>query len=104
MEPDARSRKPVRVTIYNQSYTLLASEEPGAVESLARSVDELMHAVAQKAGTVDSTRAAVLACLHLADQLRSLERDLHSLRNRIDDKTRSFSMLLDQIVDSDPPK
>ncbi len=92
-------RNSVRVTIFNQSYTLLASEEPGEVESLAHIVDQLMTDVAQRAGNVDSNRVAVLACLHMADRLRSMERELSELKARVDQKTRQFSLLLDRAIE-----
>ena len=46
-------RKTIRVTIYNQPYTLAVSGESGQVEALAHSVDQLMSdwpAGAQPAG------------------------------------------------------
>jgi cell division protein ZapA len=92
-------RKSVRVTIFNQSYTLLATEEPGEVEGLAQIVDQLMTDVAQRAGNVDSNRVAVLACLHMADRLRSMERELSELKARVDQKTRQFSLLLDRAME-----
>ncbi len=95
----ATGRKTVRVTIFNQNYNLLATEEPGEVEALAHSVDDLMTAVAQRAGNVDSNRVAVLACLHMADQLRSMERELGELKSRVNEKSRQFSVLLDQAAD-----
>lgn len=92
-------RKTVRVTIYNQSYTLVATEEEGEVELLAHTIDELMTRIAHRAGNVDGNRVAVLACLHLADRLRSMERELIELKHRVDQKTRHFSMLLDKAIE-----
>ena len=92
----ATGRKTVRVNIFNQSYTLLASEEAGEVESLAHSVDVMMTEIAVRAGNVDSQRIAVLACLHMADKLRSMERELGELKRRVDEKSRQFTMLLDK--------
>lgn len=92
-------RRTVRVTIFNQTYTLVATEEPGEVEMLAHTVDELMTDIAHRAGNVDGNRVAVLACLHLADRLRSMERELVELKERVDRKTRQFSMLLDQAIE-----
>jgi cell division protein ZapA len=66
------------------------------MESLAHAVDELMSEIAQRAGNVDGNRVAVLACLHLADRLRGLERELADLKARVDRKSRQFSLLLDQ--------
>lgn len=92
-------RKPVRVTIFNQTFSLAASGEPGEIEALAHSVDELMTSIAQRAGNMDSNRIAVLACLHLADQLRSMEGDLAALKGRVEQKTREFSLMLDKAAE-----
>jgi len=94
----ASARKPVRVTIFNQNYSLVATEEPGEVEALAHTVDELMHEVAARAGNVDTARAAVLACLHMADQKRALEREIETLKQRVEAKARQFSVRLDEVL------
>lgn len=90
--------EPVRVTIFNQTYSLVASEESGRVEQLARKVDDLMSSIAVRAGNVDATRAAVLACLHLADELDNLERQLGHFKQNVDHKAREFSVLLDEAI------
>ena len=92
-------KRPVRVTILNQPYTLLAGEDPREVEALAQSVDELLHSIAAKASTADSTRVAVLACLHLADRLHALEQDLTGLKERIGRKSEEFAGLLEQALE-----
>jgi cell division protein ZapA len=93
-------RKTVRVTIFNQTYSLGgAASEPGEVEELAHSVDELMTGIAQRAGNMDAQRIAVLACLHLADRLRTMEGELSSLKERVDQKTQQLTILLDQAID-----
>lgn len=91
-------RKTVRVTILNQTYTLAATEEAGEVETLGQTVDELMTLIAQRAGNMDSQRIAVLACLHMADRLRTIESELASLKERVDEKTRHLSLLLDEVI------
>jgi len=91
-------RKTVRVTIYNQPYTLAVSGESSEVEALAHSVDQLMTEIAAQAGNVDGSQVAVLACLHLADRLRGAEQELSDFRTQVDDKTRRFSVLLDQAI------
>ena len=93
-------RKTVRVTIFNQSYTLVAADDPGEVETLAQSVDDLMTEISQRTGTMDSNRVAVLACLHMADRLRAIEKELGDLKARVDEKSRQFSMLLDSATNS----
>ena len=102
MDP-ATERKTVRVTIFNQTYSLAAtSAAPDAmheVESLAHSVDDLMHNIAQRSGVADAGRVAVLTALHLADRLRGLENELNSLKERVDHKSREFALLLDKAIE-----
>jgi cell division protein ZapA len=100
MDSTPASKKPVRVTILSQSYTLLAKGDPREVEELAQSVDELMLSIAAKAPNADTTRVAVLACLHLADRLRSLEQDLSSLKERVGRKSEEFAALLESAFEA----
>ena len=92
--PDA-SKQSVRVTIFNQAYTLSTSGDPRHTERLAQEIDELMSSIARRAGNLDATRTAVLACLHLADRLNTVERELGDLREAVGAKTRDFKSLLD---------
>ena len=92
------STEPVRVTIFNQTYSLVATDDASQVQELAQRVDELMTSIAARAGNIDSTRTAVLACLHLADQLRTLERELENLRSSVDTKAEHFTLLLDEAI------
>ena len=94
----ASEKQPVRVTILSRPYTLLASGEVREVEEVAASVNDLMLSIAAKAPNADSTRIAVLACLHLADKLRSLERDLNLLKQRVDRKSEEFAGMLEQAL------
>lgn len=72
---------------------------PGEPEELLRAaneVDELMTAIA-KSGNMDSSRVAILACLHLQDRVDTLERELEKLRS-IEDRTRELARLLDDLA------
>ncbi len=92
-------KQPVRVTILSQPYTLLATGDPREVETLAREVDDLMLSIAGRQPNADSTRIAVLACLHLADRLRKLQEDLASLQERVERKSGEFAELLGQALE-----
>ena len=94
------NKQSVRVSIFNQVYTVSTAGDPEDTENLAREVDELMSAIARRAGNLDTTRTAVLACLHLADRLRGVEQQLDSLRESIVHKTRNFASLLDSAIDT----
>ena len=89
----------VHVTILGQAYTLRAQGDPKEVEQLADRVDALMHSIASKSPNADSSRVAVLACLHLADKLATLERDLGALKERVERKSEEFAGLLDQALE-----
>jgi cell division protein ZapA len=92
------STEAVRVTIFNQTYTVLASEGSNDIQELAHTVDELMLTIS-RAGNYDSTRTAVMACLHLADQLRSAERQMANLKLEVDSKAREFSLKLESVIE-----
>ena len=98
MESGTPDKQSVRVTILSRPYTLLVAGDPREVQQVAASVDELMLSIAAKAPNADSTRIAVLACLHLADKLRALERDLNRLRERVDRKSEEFAGMLEQLI------
>ena len=95
----APAAKTVRVTIFHQQYSVTSADQSSDIEELAQQVDELMVSIAQRAGNVDSTRVAVLACLHMADRLRSVEREFSDLKTRIGEKSKQFSLLLDRVIE-----
>ena len=101
MEAPDTPKQTVRVTIFNQTYSVSAAGDPSDTEELAHEIDDLMSAIARRAGNLDSTRTAVLACLHLADRLRSAERELGTLRDSVLHKSRDFALLLDQVFAGD---
>jgi cell division protein ZapA len=95
---DTTKSSPLRVSIFNQNYTVSAAGDPSETLQLAHEVDELMSQIARRAGNLDSTRIAVLACLHLADKLKNTERQLTELRASLGEKTKLLSELLDQVI------
>ena len=72
-------RQPVRVTIYHQSFSLMAQGDPAELERAAQTVDSLMNSIAAKSPSADTARIAVLACLHLADKLHSISQLVDSV-------------------------
>jgi cell division protein ZapA (FtsZ GTPase activity inhibitor) len=91
-------RQAVQVTIFRQSYTLRAGGDEREVQELADSVDQLMNAIAARSSAADPLRVAVLASLHLADRLRTLERELNELKQRVGEKSEQFRILLDEAL------
>lgn len=89
------SKLPVRVHIFNQSYSLLSDGDPNEVLEIANRVDELMASIAGKISSGDSTRVAVLACMHMADQLRTVENRL----KKYEQKSERIATLLEEALE-----
>jgi cell division protein ZapA len=100
MESSTPERQTVKVTILSRPYTLMVAGDPRETEEVAASVNELMLSIAGKAPNADSTRIAVLACLHLADKLRLRERDLSRLQERVDRKPEEFAGMLERLIEA----
>jgi cell division protein ZapA (FtsZ GTPase activity inhibitor) len=75
----------VRVTIFQQPYSLRASGDPAETEAIAHGVDDLMNQIADRSSSSDPARVAVLAALHLADKVRALEARADALEERLGD-------------------
>ena len=95
---DTPEKLPVRVSIFNQSFTLLVAGDPAEIQAAANEVDELMHTIA-RTGNMDATRVAVLASLHLQDRVRTLESEFTQLRSRVENTSREFALLLDDALE-----
>jgi cell division protein ZapA len=91
------SRQPVRVQIFNQSYSLLVEGDPQDVQEIAQRVDDLVASIASRTSSSDSTRLAVLACLHLADKLRAAEKQL----KLVEAKSGHIATLLEEALGSE---
>jgi cell division protein ZapA len=57
-----------------------------------------MLSIAGRSPDSDSTRIAVLACLHLADKLRALERENQQLKQQGSSRSETFEGLVEQLV------
>ena len=101
MDSGQADKKDVRVTIFNQSFSLRTAGSERETHEIANTVDELMTTIAKRSGNLDASRVAILACLHLADQLRLAEDDLQSFQERVREKTEDFVLRLDQALDSE---
>ena len=98
MDSESAEKKQVRLSIYNQTFSLLVPGDPAEIEQAAQEVDELMTTIA-RSGNMDSTRVAVLACLHLQDRVRTLEREFEEMKSSVEDRTRRLSTLLDGVIE-----
>jgi len=100
MESPPPEKQTVRVTILNRQYTLRAAGDPSDIERMAAQLDDLMLALAAKAPSADSTHIAVLACLHLADKLTALEKEIEELRLSVDQKSEKYRGMIEELIAS----
>lgn len=94
----ADDKTPLRLSIYHQTYSLLVSGDPNDMLQAANVVDELISSIA-KSRNLDATRAAVFACLHLADRVRRLERELAEQRAAVEQQSSRIASLLDGVIE-----
>ena len=64
------------------------------MQDIAQQIDELMVSIASRSSSGDSTRIAVMACLHLADKLREAEKKLR----QYEVQSERIGSLLDQAL------
>ena len=92
----------IRVSIYDQVYYIKSGADRVYMEEVARYLDQKMGAIASKTQTVDSFRVAVLAALHITDELFRLRQDHERLQNGIKTKTLQCTALLDEALEPSP--
>jgi cell division protein ZapA len=76
--------KNIQVEIFDKSYSVQGELDEAYVQGLARTVDEKMRAMASATGSLDTGRLAVLAALHLADELETYRQQRGELRQRVE--------------------
>lgn len=68
----------VAVRIFGETYPLRTDQDSAYVEEIARHVDTRMREVAASGKVVVTSKIAVLAALHIADELHRLRRSLQT--------------------------
>lgn len=76
MSNEAANTPTIRVEIYNQTYNIRSDGNSEYVTQLAEFVDHRMREISSCTLTVDSLKVAILAALHIADELHRLK-NLH---------------------------
>ena len=89
----------VNIKIYNQTYSIRASD--GNVERtlrLAELVDQRMYEITNGALTADSLKVAILAALHLADELDKANSRYNELNQAVHTRSSTCVEMLDQLL------
>ena len=75
------STETVRVTIFNQTYSLRSISGAEHVKGIARLVDDRMKQIASHLTTHDISKIAILVALNIADEMQSLKAQYESERS-----------------------
>jgi cell division protein ZapA len=95
-------KQDVRVEIFDHVYHLRVNSEADAeqIEKAAAYVDQKIRAVAANTRDVDSQRLAVLAALHIADEMQTLQARYQELLTSIERRSNELGRLLDDEIAS----
>ncbi len=89
----------VNVKIYNQTYTIRAGDgNAERTQQLAALVDERMREISKSGLTSDSLKLAILAALHIADELDKANGKYDELNQTLVDRSNECAAMLDQLL------
>lgn len=97
---DAASTPTIRVEIYNQTYNIRSDGDSEYVTGLAEFVDRRMREISSGTLTVDSLKVAILAALHIADELHRLKRLHEQTDAQLGARSSECAEMLDRILKS----
>lgn len=92
----------IRVEIYNQSYSIRSDGDHDYVLHLADYVDGKMREIASGTLTVDSLKVAILAALHIADELHQQQQFQSQNDAQLGARAAECSELLDRVLKHKP--
>lgn len=95
---DAASTPTIRVEIYNQTYNIRSDGDSEYVTGLAEFVDRRMREISSGTLTVDSLKVAILAALHVADELHRLKRLHEQMDAQLGSRSAECAEMLDRLL------
>ena len=88
----------IRVEIYNQIYNIRSDGDSEYVTGLAEFVDRRMREISSGTLTVDSLKVAILAALHIADELHRLKRLHEQADSQLAARSAECAEMLDRLL------
>lgn len=88
----------VRVEIYNQTYTIRSDGDTEYIIQLAEFVDSRMREISSGTLTVDSLKVAILAALHVADELHRLKHLHEQADSQLAARSGECAEMLDKLL------
>src|SRR2546426_8687054 len=88
----------IRVEIYNQTYNIRSDGDTEYISQLAEFVDGRMREISSGTLTVDSLKVAILAALHIADELHRLKNLHEQADSQLAARSSECSEMLDRLL------
>lgn len=88
----------IRVEIYNQNYNIRSDGDGEYISQLAEFVDSRMREISSGTLTVDSLKVAILAALHIADELHRLKRLHEQADSQLGSRSAECADMLDRLL------
>src|SRR4030095_1317922 len=95
---DAATTPTIRVEIYNQTYNIRSDGDSEYISQLAEFVDSRMREISSGTLTVDSLKVAILAALHIADELHRLKRLHEQADSQLASRSTECAEMLDRLL------
>lgn len=95
---DATSSPTIRVEIYNQTYNIRSDGDTEYIIQLAEFVDSRMREISSGTLTVDSLKVAILAALHIADELHRLKNMHEQADTQLAARSSECAEMLDKLL------
>jgi len=88
----------IRVEIYNQTYNIRSDGDTEYIIQLAEFVDSRMREISSGTLTVDSLKVAILAALHIADELHRLKNMHEQADAQLAARSAECAEMLDRLL------
>ena len=88
----------IRVEIYNQTYNIRSDGDTEYIIQLAEFVDSRMREISSGTLTVDSLKVAILAALHIADELHRLKNLHEQADSQLAARSTECAEMLDRLL------
>src|SRR5882762_6936689 len=88
----------IRVEIYNQTYNIRSDGDTEYIIQLAEFVDSRMREISSGTLTVDSLKVAILAALHIADELHRLRHLYEQADTQLAARSSECADMLDRLL------
>jgi cell division protein ZapA len=95
---ESGSTPTIRVEIYNQIYNIRSDGDSEYISQLAEFVDNRMREISSGTLTVDSLKVAILAALHIADELHRLKRLHEQADSQLASRSAECAEMLDRLL------